>query len=267
MKAKKRVNAPSSQGSSGPGRSYNPDREERLSLLGYGKPSPSRLATTTTPPPSGHSTTLSFRKERRKTSDTSGKDDEEERVSLMGKNPRRDNNSGRPAPAAGPARLRKQPMRGLIKGNYGSPPWTVSRTMKYLALMIITACLTFLLLRKESKAVHWEEYHNMLEPEVGKETRCFVSFVWERAFLLQRSGAFQFVQLAVSRIVVLTNSISPNCFCRDLALVVVVDGISLLSCSPLSLHHHRNNPTTPRTSDVPVRILRCRLPTPQPRCG
>jgi hypothetical protein len=178
MQAKKRsVNAPSSQGSRS-----NKDREERLSLLGYdkGTSSSSAAMTTTTmsPPTSGNSTTLSFRKERRKAAQSSSDDAEEERVSLMGPpkkmmNSRNDNNN----PSGGLSRFRKKhPLRGLVKGNKNSPPWTVNRTMKYVALMVISACMTFLLLRKQSKAVQWEDYKNILQPDEGKETRCYVSF-------------------------------------------------------------------------------------------
>lgn len=170
MQAKKRTNAPSSQGSRS-----NKDREERLSLLGYDKASPSRITTATmtmSPPSSGNSATLSFRKERRRVAKSD--EAEEERVSLMGTKkmkPRIENSNNNNIKPSGPSRL----VRRFGKGNKNSPPWTVSRTMKYIALMVISACTTFLLLRKEPKAVQWEEYQNMLDPDEGKETRCFVS--------------------------------------------------------------------------------------------
>ena len=47
--------------------------------------------------------------------------------------------------------------------------------MKYLALMLISCSMTFWLLRKESKEVHWTEYSKILEPDGSKEMRCFVS--------------------------------------------------------------------------------------------
>ena len=48
--------------------------------------------------------------------------------------------------------------------------------MKYAALLFVTAMVTFLMLRKESKVIHWDEYHYILEPTESKtEPRCFVS--------------------------------------------------------------------------------------------
>jgi len=53
------------------------------------------------------------------------------------------------------------------------PPWTLSRLMKYVAILLVSAFISFILLRKQSKMIHWEEYHNILEPDEGKEPRCF----------------------------------------------------------------------------------------------
>lgn len=182
MKAKKRVNAPSSHDGGGGPSGMSQGREERVSLLGSGNKSSPPRVTTTTPPTSGNSAiggggkfggSLSFRKEKRKSSSINAKvhPDMEERVSLITNTGR---NMGRPT--AGLPSLRRNAGNGR-KGNFGSilPPWTVSRSIKYLSLMVISACLTFLLLRKQSKAVHWEEYHNILEPDDTKESRCFVS--------------------------------------------------------------------------------------------
>jgi hypothetical protein len=268
MQAKKRTNAPSSQGSRS-----NKDREERLSLLGYDKGSSTVQAGTTTtmsPPTSGNSTTLSFRKERRKVAQSSSDDGEEERVSLMGlsskkmMNPRNDNNNNNPS--GGHSRLRKQqyPLRGLVKGKKNSPPWTVSRTMKYVALMIFSACMTFLLLRKQSKAVQWEEYQKVLQPDEGKETRCFVSLFW---FYVVSTHQFEFwtfgcwcwfccnVFLWLKRHF---SDLSRH-FCAVLSMSPLIGCAVLcfLSCSCslfLSSHFGRNNPATPTTNDVHVQI-------------
>mmetsp|Transcript_15228 Transcript_15228/g.35295 ORF Transcript_15228/g.35295 Transcript_15228/m.35295 type:complete len:432 (+) Transcript_15228:245-1540(+) len=51
--------------------------------------------------------------------------------------------------------------------------WTLSRMMRYLAILILAAMLTYKLLRKESKIIHWEEYNNILEPKGPREARCF----------------------------------------------------------------------------------------------
>jgi len=51
--------------------------------------------------------------------------------------------------------------------------WTKSRIMKYVALLLFSALVSFKLLRKESKMIHWEEYNNILEPKGPRETRCF----------------------------------------------------------------------------------------------
>ena len=51
--------------------------------------------------------------------------------------------------------------------------WTMSRVMRYLALLTVTALITYKLLRKESKIIHWEEYNNILQPKGTRETRCF----------------------------------------------------------------------------------------------
>jgi len=66
----------------------------------------------------------------------------------------------------------KSSFNNLLNKN-NKPPWTMTRLMKYGALLLVSASMSFLLLRKESKVIHWEEYHNILEPGGSKETRCF----------------------------------------------------------------------------------------------
>jgi len=62
------------------------------------------------------------------------------------------------------------------KNKSNLPPWTLSRLMKYFAILLGSAMVSFLLLRKQSKVLHWDEYHNILEPSESKaEPRCFVS--------------------------------------------------------------------------------------------
>jgi len=60
------------------------------------------------------------------------------------------------------------------KNKSNLPPWTLSRLMKYFAILLGSAMVSFLLLRKQSKVLHWDEYHNILEPSESKaEPRCF----------------------------------------------------------------------------------------------
>jgi len=59
------------------------------------------------------------------------------------------------------------------RGYFGKNRWTMSRTMKYAAILVITALVTYKILRKENKMIHWEEYNNILEPKGAKATRCF----------------------------------------------------------------------------------------------
>jgi hypothetical protein len=80
----------------------------------------------------------------------------QEKASLIDKD-------GRPAAA---------PMTTLPRGFRDD--WTLTRLMKYVALTAFTALVTFFILQKENKSVHWEEYHHLLEPGI-KEERCFVS--------------------------------------------------------------------------------------------
>lgn len=52
-------------------------------------------------------------------------------------------------------------------------PWTMTRMIRYLALLVISATASFMVLRKESKMLHWEEEQNILMPAGSKEARCF----------------------------------------------------------------------------------------------
>ena len=58
-----------------------------------------------------------------------------------------------------------------------SPPlWkTPRRLMRYLSLTALSAFLTFFMLNRESKALHWQEFHHLLEPQlkVG-QSNCYV---------------------------------------------------------------------------------------------
>jgi hypothetical protein len=84
---------------------------------------------------------------------------QEERVSLIG-------NDGKPTPSPDQRGSHLQDQR---------PPWTFSRLMRYLSLTAVSAMVTFIILRKESKVLHWEEYHYLLEPAGPREERCYVS--------------------------------------------------------------------------------------------
>jgi hypothetical protein len=91
----------------------------------------------------------------------------EERVSLIG---------GDGAPTLDPSQR-----NGKGNGDDNSiqkkeKPWTLTRLMRYLSLTCLSAGVTFLILRKESRTLHWEEYHYLLEPQAPREQRCYVSF-------------------------------------------------------------------------------------------
>jgi hypothetical protein len=171
MRAKKRGNATQQQ----------QDRQERNPLLGTEiemTPGPRPVPT---PPSSGNNSIggyLSSRSEKRKTSTiATAHPDYEERVSLL---------DGKGGPSSSPVRRRfrianttGRPRGGGggagIFSSFNINNWTLSRLMKYLALMLISSSLTFFLLHKESKEVHWTEYENILQPDEMKEKRCFVS--------------------------------------------------------------------------------------------
>jgi hypothetical protein len=165
LRAKKRANSTQQQ-----------DREERESLLGGGSSAVGRKQVVPTPPSSGNSTgQLSFRGDKRKTSNAMAKthrDDDLERVSLLGGGPG-DGPPLRPPKNA----FRIASMKRRARQDALNPPWTLSRLMKYFSLMLVSCSVTFWLLHKESKEVHWDEYHGILEPDVTKEKRCFVSGV------------------------------------------------------------------------------------------
>ena len=131
---------------------------ERVSLLG----------TSNNNNQSTNGNRLRGREVRRRTMTDSDDDDgKEERVSLL-------TNAGG-APGAGKSKRnsrRKSSFDNLLNKN-NKPPWTMTRLMKYAALLLVSASMSFLLLRKESKVIHWEEYHNILQPDGSKETRCF----------------------------------------------------------------------------------------------
>ena len=88
----------------------------------------------------------------------------EEKVSLIG-------TDGEAAPKPSLRQPRPQKL-GFVESVLQA--WSLSRLLKYMALCGATAMFTFFMLRKEQKAVHWEQYHSLLEPET-KEQRCYVS--------------------------------------------------------------------------------------------
>jgi inner membrane protein involved in colicin E2 resistance len=89
---------------------------------------------------------------------------EEEKVSLIG-------NDGEAAPRPS-LRTKRSPKLGLVESVLQA--WSLPRIIKYMALCSATAMVTFFMLRREQKAVHWEQYQSLLEPE-AKEQRCYVS--------------------------------------------------------------------------------------------
>jgi hypothetical protein len=168
LKTKKRANAAQQQ-----------EREERESLISGGAPSSGGYKEPTlvpTPPSSGNAGGfLNLRRDKRKTSNVvvaKAHPDDIERVSLLGSN----SGSGGDGPLRPPKNaFRIASAKRRARQAALNPPWTLSRLMKYLSLMLVSCSVTFWLLHKQSKEVHWDEYHGILEPDGTKETRCFVS--------------------------------------------------------------------------------------------
>lgn len=142
--------------------------EERESLISGGIE-----MTTSKQKPSRGGATSPVRREKRKTSALMGKgSDAEERVSLMG------GGAGGRRPGGGgrrPLRIadtRRRTISSMLGFNFN-----FSRMMRYVGLMLASATFSFLLFYRQSKTVHWEEYNKILQPDVGKATRCYVSTV------------------------------------------------------------------------------------------
>ena len=93
----------------------------------------------------------------------------EEQVSLIGAP-----DGKRPARPTGSKAGRRRTKNGSSSNK--SPPWTLTRLLKYFSMSAGMAVFTFLMLRKEQKDLHWEQYHTLLEPGT-KEARCYVSFL------------------------------------------------------------------------------------------
>jgi hypothetical protein len=179
MRAKKRGNA-ASQLDRDMERNPLLGTEIEMSSTGGGRP------IVPTPPSSGNNSIgggfLSSRRDKRKTSTiATAHPDMEERVSLL------DAKGGPSSSGVPKRRFRLANTTGRPRGggsflfaSWNKQNWALSRLMKYLALMLISSTLTFVLLHKESKTVHWAEYENILEPDGNKEKRCFVSvsLVW-----------------------------------------------------------------------------------------
>jgi hypothetical protein len=116
-----------------------------------------------------------------------------ERVSLLGKNNNNRNNLNDQAPpnsgnfgrrrnradqekvsllGPSPGKMKKNDFYNRrTKGNK-RPPWTTSRMTKYAAILLISALLSFKMLRKESKMINWNDYNKILNPQ-GVSKRCF----------------------------------------------------------------------------------------------
>jgi len=62
------------------------------------------------------------------------------------------------------------------KPSTSSSLWkTPRRLMRYLSLTVISAFVTFFVLNRESKALHWQEFHHLLEPQVKVgQSNCYV---------------------------------------------------------------------------------------------
>jgi hypothetical protein len=89
----------------------------------------------------------------------------EERVSLI-------DTLGQPTPEPS---LRHNKKGGAAKTLRDA--WSVTRLMRYLSLTAVSAMVTFFVMGREAKQLHWQEFHHLLEPEVKKDQsqRCYVS--------------------------------------------------------------------------------------------
>jgi len=139
--------------------------KERVSLLGDTRSN------------NNNSTRRLKTRDNRKTKATAHSDpsnnEEEERVSLLNDGGGTGNNKSKNTFLSAGARTKRN-----SKYNKGSnnnfTTRALSRPMKYAAILLVSAMSSFLLLRNQSKVIHWDEYHNILEPEESKaEPRCF----------------------------------------------------------------------------------------------
>jgi hypothetical protein len=56
--------------------------------------------------------------------------------------------------------------------------WTPTRVMRYLSLTALSAIVTFVVMRKEAKALHWQEFNHLLDPQFKTDqSHCYVSFM------------------------------------------------------------------------------------------
>ena len=189
--------------------------KERVSLLGDTRSN------------NNNSTRRLKTRDNRKTKATAHSDpsnnEEEERVSLLNDGGGTGNNKSKNTFLSAGARTKRN-----SKYNKGSnnnfTTRALSRPMKYAAILLVSAMSSFLLLRNQSKVIHWDEYHNILEPEESKaEPRCFVSntlsntLPFDLAFFIHFTYLFTFHFLELLKInqEESRSSIDERCSCPD----------------------------------------------------
>ena len=146
------------------------DSEERESLMsGGGIEMTSKRTPTRSTLRSGN--TSPHRREKRKTSGVMSKDDEE-RVSLIGGG----GGGGGRRPQGGRRPLRiADTRRRTVFDMFSVPKFNMNTIMRYIGLMLASATVSFMLFHRQPRNVHWGRYNKILEPDVGRGTRCFVS--------------------------------------------------------------------------------------------
>jgi len=145
------------------------DSEERESLMsGGGIEMTSKRTPTRSTLRSGN--TSPHRREKRKTSGVMDKDDEE-RVSLIGGG---GGGGGGRRPQGGRRPLRiADTRRRTVFNMFSVPKFSMNTIMRYIGLMLASATVSFMLFHRQPRTVHWGQYNKVLEPAVGRGTRCF----------------------------------------------------------------------------------------------
>ena len=156
------------------------DSEERESLMsGGGIEMTSKRTPTRATLRSGN--TSPHRREKRKTSGVMDKDDEE-RVSLIGGG---GGGGGGRRPQGGRRPLRiADTRRRTVFNMFSVPKFNMNTIMRYIGLMLASATVSFMLFHRQPRTVHWGQYNKVLEPDVGRGTRCFVSIYFSTYFVV-----------------------------------------------------------------------------------
>lgn len=92
-------------------------------------------------------------------------------------------------PTASPDQ-REQMKRKKKKGRHkkgqdgGNNAWSLPRLMRYLSLTCFSAVVTYFVLKRENKVLHWEEHDHLLQPKLNKRERCYVRKRRRRRFVI-----------------------------------------------------------------------------------